>query len=209
MANTNNPRGLEPAYHLNGNPFNGRGTTCFIPSGDGDNFFVGDIVKLTGSADATGKYREVQHASTGDGNVIDGVIIGFEVSKQSSPLDYNYGKSGIDLYPIVVEDPDVIFRIQEDGSGTIDKNTVGSNANLTGSMSSGGDTIYGTSALQLNGTDLDNQNSSNQLLVLALDNRENNELANYADYLVLINLHRLRAIYDGGSSTWYGRQGEV
>jgi hypothetical protein len=170
---------------------------------------MGDPVDLSGGADSTGKYKQITHATLGAGNAIYGVIIGFEVAKQDDPLSYNYGKASTERYPIVVDDPDVIFKIQDNGDDTPVAGDVGSNANLAvpSSLSGDGDTTYGTSACELDGSTLGSTDATYQLFVYGLDNSENNELAANADWLVLINLHRLKASYDSTDSAWNGALG--
>lgn len=195
MANTDNPRGLEPVKHLNGNPYNGKGQVCFIGSSNSNDFFVGQPVDLSGSADSTGKYPEVQDITyNSNGNPIFGVIVGFDVAKQSSPLSYNYGYGGIDRYPIVATDPDLIFRVQSQSGTTPTNSMVGQGAQLNNDES--GDTTYGSSGVEVNLSSL-TQNSDDQVIVMGLDDSENNELAEHANILVVILHHRLRT---GGKS---------
>ena len=75
MANSDSPFGFKPVKHLNGNPWNGKVNVYYIPSTDNTATFVGDAVKLAGSADATGKYPTVAQAAAT--NAICGVVVGF------------------------------------------------------------------------------------------------------------------------------------
>lgn len=189
MANTDNARGLEPVRHLNGNAYNGQGQTCYIPDTDSNDYFIGQPVDLSGDADSTGKYPQVTSISYGNGNPIFGVIVGFDVSKHASPLDYTYGKASTERYPIVVNDPDVMFRAQVSSAATPTSGDIGGSANLT---SGSGDTTYGTSGDEVDASTLANNTSGDQVHVLRVEPRVDNELADHADVLITINNHRLK-----------------
>ncbi len=190
MANTDNPRGLEPIKHLNGNAYNGQGQVCYIPDTDGNDYFIGQPVDLSGDADSTGKFPGVSSISYGNGNPIFGIIVGFDVGRHASPLDYNYGKASTKRYPIVANDPDLICRAQISSGTTPSTGDIGGSANLS---SGTGDTTYGTSGDTVDGTTLANNTSGDQVHVLRVEPRNDNELAEYADVLVTINNHRLRS----------------
>jgi len=205
MANVNSPFGLKPIRHLNGNPWNGQFELGYLPSSDGNNYFVGDPVDLEGTgADATGKYPLVTHATVTDGGYIYGVIVGFANKPDSGfadSLENIYGPASTVRYPMLVVDPDVVFLIQDYGGATtaLTKDAVGLNAVGYGTMSTAGSTTTGLSGLTLDDgtTTSPSANSSNTLFILRLHDVEDNALGAYARWEVLINMHRLRATGDG------------
>lgn len=84
MANVSRPNGFRPVKHQNGSPYNGQGNLYVILAADGTAAYIGDPVKLTGTADSTyGSAPSVALAAAGDAIV--GVIVGF----LPNPLDLN------------------------------------------------------------------------------------------------------------------------
>lgn len=73
MANTDVAFGFQPARNFADIGLQ----TCVIPASDGTATFVGDLVKLHGSGDATLRCPTVIQAAAGNANIY-GVIIGFE-----------------------------------------------------------------------------------------------------------------------------------
>lgn len=191
MANIDRPGGLKPVRHLNGMPWNGKARMYYIPVGDGAATFIGDAVKSAGSADATGKYATVARAAAG--GRLRGVVIGFSdqphVAFDADNLYRAYRPASTAMYCLVVDDPDVIFEIQEDNVGAdLTADEVGLNSDLTftaGNTSSG-----------LSGMELDSNGSTAtaeaQLRILGLVDREDNELGTYAKWEVLINEHEFK-----------------
>ena len=191
MANVDRPAGLKPVRHLNGNPWNGMANMYYIPAGDGTATFIGDAVQSEGSADATGKYPSVIQAAAG-GNVR-GVVIGFSdqpyIATDTTNLNRMYRPASTAMYALVVDDPDVIFEIQEDNaSDDIDAGMIGLNADL---VIGSGNTASGASGMEL---DSDGTGSgAAQLRILRVTNREDNALGTHCKFDVLINEHELRS----------------
>jgi len=142
MANFVQPRGFVPVRYLNGAAWSGSGNMYYIPSSDTNQYNPGDVV-LTAAvgADANG-IPAVTKNTTGTG-VVRGVIIGVLKANPNNP---SLVGTNIDLtiqnipatktqayYVLVVDDPKVVYQIQDDGITTANlvAASVGLNASFT------------------------------------------------------------------------------
>ena len=192
MANVSRPSGLSPVGYLNGAAWNGQARTYYIPSADTNAFAIGDPVVLAGSADANG-VPSVTLATVGSGALTVGPIVG--IGEQEDVIgNINTPNTIIApatkaraYYVLVADDPNIIFEIQEGGTGTaLAATSVGLNADyvsaanngyLSGWMFDGATTTTG---------------SGYQLKLLGLARRSDNAFGTYAKWLVLINSHMYR-----------------
>lgn len=189
MANLDRPSGLKPVKHLSGAPWNGKANIYYFKSDYNTAVFKGDIVKLAGSADATGKFPSIEKSAAGDVTNV-GVVIGFgsHPSLMANPdnLNMKYKAASTEMYALVVDDPFVIFEVQEDGA--IDVDAIGLAANFT---DAGGDTTTGLSGIELDSSDIATDTAGN-LRILRLVNREDNALGTNAKWEVLLAEHAYR-----------------
>lgn len=116
MANTSRIFGFRPVKHQNGSPYNGQANLYYIPSTDGTAVYIGDAVKLAGSADpAYGNAPTVALAAAG--NPIVGIVVGF----LSDPTNLNVGGTGraasTNRYCWVADATDLVFEV-ETSNGT-------------------------------------------------------------------------------------------
>lgn len=192
MANTDRPSGFIPSEHLNGNPWNGKFRMYYIASGEGTATFIGDPVEFAGSADSTGKYATVNQAAANE--TILGVVIGFSdtpyFSADTTNLSRAYRPALTAMYCAVVDDPDVIFEIQEDSDAeNIEADDVGSVLDI---VVGSGDTTTGLSGVELNSSD-GGQTSGKTCKLLGLVDRPDNALGTNAKWRVLIVEHEMRS----------------
>lgn len=188
MANVDTPFGFKPVKHLSGAPWNGKANVYYIPSTDNTAVFVGDAVKLAGSADATGKYPTVAQAAAT--NAICGVVIGFAdnpyVGVNPDYPNRRYRPAATAMYAFVVDDPYVIFEVQEDSTGnSITADMVGLATDIVVGT---GSTTTGRSAMELDSSDT--ATAAGQCRIMRLVNRDDNELGDYAKWEVLIAEHQ-------------------
>ncbi len=197
MANSNTPFGLAPVEYLSGAPWNGQVRRYYIPSSDGNAFAIGDPVVIAGGADAKG-IASVTLATPG--SAILGPIVGMGGLQYGGPSvdPTNLNTTVIpatkakDYYVLVADDPNIIFEVQEIGTGTaLTAAEVGLNANLVAATNSG----YLSGWVVTNTTEAGTATLDVKLLGLSQRN-PNNAFGAYAKWNVLINNH----VYRPGST---------
>lgn len=185
MANVDRVNGAAPVKHLNGSPYNGQVNQYFIPSSDGTAVFVGDFVKLAGSASADG-YPTVAKAAAGDASI--GVVVGVapDVTNLNTP---QYRIASTNRYVLVADSPDLLFEIQADDVGaTLAVTDVGLNAEF---IDAGGSTVTGASGVELD-TSTKATTATLGLKIRGIINRPGNEIGVVNQkVLVSINKHQL------------------
>jgi hypothetical protein len=133
---TNNPQGLRPIGHRNGNPWNQTANTYAIATDASNTYAIGDVVKSAAGTDVNGIPLCVKATS---GDVPLGIIVGFQTaptgstSLQGTNLNLNQlwlAKNAGTQYVFVVDDPDIIFEAQMD-STAITLANLHKNSNLT------------------------------------------------------------------------------
>lgn len=194
MANSDTPFGFKPVKHLNGNPWNGKTNVYYIPATDATATFRGDAVKSAGSATADGLYPTVAQAAATE--TIRGVVIGFSdtpyINVNQDNLLENYRAASVARYAFVVDDPDVIFEIQEDSVGnSITAAMVGLSTDI---VVGSGSTTTGLSAMELDSSDT--ATAAGQCKILRAVNRPNNALGDHCKWEVLIIEHEMRSSTD-------------
>ena len=189
MANANRLSGLSPVKYLNGAPWNGGGNIYSIDSGYGTALYIGDPVDLSGTSDSYG-IQGVVLSTAGSGAV--GVIVGIGTNAQGGPyisptnLTATYAPTTktSNWYALVVDDPQVVFEIQEVGTALAAADC-GLNANFS----------FGTAGT-LSGVGILNSSkattSTLDMRLLGLAQRADNTFGLYAKWNVLINNHRFR-----------------
>jgi len=120
------------------------------------------------------------------------VVIGFgdnpyTMTHPDTP-NRSYRPAATAMYAFVVDDPQVIFEVQEDSTGnTITADMVSLSANF---VVGSGSTATGRSAMELDSSDTATDTAGN-CRILRLVDREDNELGNYAKWEVLFGEHEL------------------
>jgi len=202
MANANRPSGFSPVQYLNGAPWNGQARLYSIAAAYGTALYIGDPVISSGTADANGIPGIAIGATTG---ALRGVIVGLFNSGQAtapvggvsvgnivnSNITYRPASDPNVWYALVVDDPNVLFAVQEESNGTqlaateVGLNTISKsgtgNGYLSGWMipSYSGATPANTATLQL------------RLFGLVQAPAGTNVFGAYAKWLVQINVHEL------------------
>ena len=193
MANANKPAGLVPVKHLLGASMVGQGNIYYIASTDLNAFAIGDPVASSGSADSNGG-PGITLATAGSGNAIRGAIVGLgryeNLLANPSNLDSIVvpATKTSAYYALVVDDPYVVFAVQEVSGGTqLTADEVGLNANLIAGANNG----Y-VSGWQLNNSG-EGTGATLQVKLLGLQRVLDNTFGAYAKWLVTINNHELKA----------------
>jgi hypothetical protein len=202
MSNANKPQGLAPVKSLTGATWNGQANVYYIPTSDSTNAYaIGDpVATLSGGADANG-VSAVVLATAGSTHPIRGVIIGIGTSETLVADPNNLSLTTIPatkLYPyyvVVVDDPHVIFEVQEfSGSGSTNFTAadIGKNVNLKAGTNNGfisGWTLDDTAATAADAT--------RQTQLLGIRRTADNAFGSYCKFYVRINLHEFNAAVVG------------
>jgi hypothetical protein len=201
MANVNAPSGLSPVMHRDGSMWNGQVRMYCILAADTNPYYVGDVVKVAANADANG----IPAVTLGTaGATARGVITNIGTNPQGGPyINPNNlgqvfrptGAQAINYYAAVVDDPTVIFEIQEVNSGT---------AGVAANMNKNANFVYAAPAagVFVSGTTLDNTTYATtanlNLKVMGVVQRFGNTPFQLAQrLLVLINWHDFSATTAG------------
>lgn len=199
MANANRPRGLVPKFHLNGSAWNGASRVYSIVASYANQISIGDPVVSSGTADSNGVPGIAVLGAAGSGaasGAIRGVVIGLSKSQaitaNPSNLDITYRPASdpVIWYAAVVDDPSVVFEVQEQSNGTaLAATEAGLNTVLYAPTT---DPKY-LSAWQVASASgaTPATTYSLQVRLLGLNQVPGNSFGAYAKWLVLINVHEL------------------
>jgi hypothetical protein len=198
MPNISRPTGYRPVKHVNGSPFNGQATLYVVLASDATALAVGDLVDLSGAADATG-IPAITRASAVNGPFL-GAIVGF-LPSGTDPINGSLGSGTADLslsgfrpastlrYALVADAADIVFEAQ--GSGTFVWNAdPGLNASTT-TTAAGANGNAGVSNMQV---DLSTKATTNTLglKILGASRRVDQDVGDSASVKleIMINNHR-------------------
>ena len=176
MANVNNANGLTPAWGLTGG-YPGRIDRFYTT--DATAIYVGGLVKPAGTSDANGVMEVTGNVATG-ADVL-GVVVGVEMETRDSLL---YKAASTNRYVYVCTDPNMIYEVQENGTGAA--TDAGNVCDLTGFTS--GSTSTGRSAIQISSTAKSaGGDGSEDVVMIGLVQRPNNAFGANARWLVKLN----------------------
>lgn len=178
MANANVAFGLKPVRMADGSPYNGATNLAYMPSTNGTALYIGDPVKLAGSADAAG-VPSVTHCAAGD--TISGVVVGFQ---DGPSMLLGYGAASTARYPLLARGQDIMFEIQDDGvGGALAAADVGLNADI---IVAAGSTYSRRSGVMLD-TSTKATTATLALRITGLSQRPDNAMDTNAKVLVTLN----------------------
>lgn len=125
------PFGLRPVRYKSGAPYNGAANMYHVPASDGTALFVGDPVIIAGTGDADGVSSVTRAAA---GARITGVVVGFAPvpgATTDTGLRLGYRPASTLDYPLVADDPALLFEANEDGvGGFLAVTDIGNNVDL-------------------------------------------------------------------------------
>lgn len=188
MANANRLSGLAPVRYMSSAPWSGGGNIYSIDSAYATALYPGDPVASSGASDSYGIQGVVLGVA---GAAIRGVILAIGINPQGGPYINPNNLTLVsapavktqNYYALVVDDPSVIFEIQEVGTALVAADC-GLNANFSfgaaGTLSGVGilnSTKAGTATLNMK--------------LLGLSQRADNIFGTNAKWNVLINNHEL------------------
>ena len=181
MPNGNAATGLTPRRYRNGSPWMGVARHYFLPATDATPLFIGDPVVMVPGVDPNG-FPSVTRSAPG--GRITGVVVGFRPSP--TIIASGYRTASTPEYAIVVDDPEVLFEVQESAAtdgAALTPAAMGKNVNLA--------TGAGSPAGKQSGFTIDSASASaagtGQLRVVEFQRRADNAFGAYAKWLVAIN----------------------
>lgn len=197
MPTLNAPFGLNPVMHIDGSAWNGQVSRKYIPSTNGNAFYIGSPVISAAAADANG----VPGVDVGAaGSTYRGVVVGVEQSAPDavSMAGPDLGLSRLnvpatktrDYYVYVCEDPMTIFEVQGDLTAT---NQVAANANKNAQMTitAPSDVTMPLSAAVINSGTINTTQAHNIKLMGLSQRRPSTGFGSFAIWLCMINQHEL------------------
>lgn len=220
MSNTSKVQGLTPVQYLSGAEWTGQARLYYIDgTTDTNAYYPGDPVALVDGLDAQSGIQTISLATAGAPMVGAVIAIGASSSLTTSYRGGPYiNPANLTLtsapatktqnyYALVADDPNIIFMIQEGGTGTLlTKAATSKNANFayaapaTGVSWSGVYLDNGTAPAAGSGGAAYNLRIFG--LAQYLDNGAWNTFGAYAKWLVLINSHQYRTM--GTVTSGYG-----
>ena len=138
MANVDVAFGFQPARNFSDVELQ----SCVIPASDGTATFVGDLVKLHGTGDATTRYPTVIQAAAADASIY-GVIVGFEPDYSNLNTKYRLASTRR-IARVMPAHSHILFRVN--CSITIDVDAIGTGYDI---VVGSGDTATGRSGMEL------------------------------------------------------------
>ena len=183
MANSDKPNGLTPIGTLSGSDYHGKMRKVAFAAGDAVAAYVGDLVKLTGTVDATGKIPVVAQSAAGDASIGVLVSLDFDASDEGGLMTPLTRAASTARTGQVLFGQDVLYKIQEDSdSNAIEITEAGLNCNIIVGTASN---VTG-SGMELDSTSAAGTNTLNMRLHHVFDSPDN-VLGNNAEWVVSIN----------------------
>ena len=190
MANIDAPFGFRPVRTLGGQPFSGARTEYAIASGYNTNIFTGDLVELH----TDGTITVGAAAQTNIVGVFDGC---YYVNSDGEPKWSKYwpaSTTATDIAAFVIDDPDMLFEVQEDSSDVTVAAGVGSNADMVATHS--GSTSIGRSKQELDSSSVATTAAQLRIISKSTDPVNSDATAANCNWLVRINEH----LYSGSGT---------
>jgi len=203
VANLNQPSGLAPVRYRGGNNWNGAAKQYCILAADTNQYWIGDPITTIGNAGAD--TFGVPAVTIGvAGTATRGVIVGLGTIRNGPYINPNNlnqlptrpaGAQAVNWYALVVDDPDVLFEVQEGGVGSVlTSASVNRNANYSLGTR--------TSTLTISPAFLDNNtvtttSTLNLKIVQAVQRPDNTPFAQFQKWIVTINNHE----FSGGTTS--------
>jgi hypothetical protein len=178
MANTNVAFGLRPVKMADGSPYNGATNLMHAPSSYATAIYIGDPVKISGTADSAGVPGCTLSAA---GETISGVVVGFQ---DATSMLAGYGAASTTRYLLVARGQDILFEVQDDGvGGAIAATDIGLNADLVAAAGQS----YGKRSGYMLDTSTKATTATLQVRIRGLAQRPDNEIGTNAKLLVTLN----------------------
>ena len=187
MANSNRASGFTPSQYLNGAPWSGQARLYSIPAAYNVALYIGDPVISNSTSDANGVPGIALGAVTGG---LRGVIVGIGPNPKNLDITYRPAAAQTtDWYAMVVDDPNVLFEIQE-VLGTLQIAATDIGLNTAPLLAAGNGFVSGWQLQSSTGA-TPVVTATIQLRLMGLVQKLGNGFGAYAKHLVKINVHEL------------------
>jgi hypothetical protein len=209
MANPDTPFGCRPAFHLNGNPFNGQTMKCWVASGDGTAIYLGDAVDYAGTACVRGCCPSITKAAdVNNATEVLGIAISFSpligISGYHPALTGNptvaptiYRAATTDRYANVVADPNMIYMCQGDSATTSAITDAGANCDA---IDGGGSAVTGLSGIEVDVSGVHPNDKSNFFWIWGIVDLPDHDLGVTDKYYVMLKT----SLFTGGTGRILG-----
>lgn len=181
MANVSRIQGLNPLKHLDGSSWNGALETFALLAADATAVGIGDVVKLSGTADAAGVPSITRATADTDVGIV-GVVQGFNVDTTNLNTP-NFRPASTARYALVVADPTVVYEVQAGASTAI--TAVGMNMGLNYTAPSATTGLSGMTALGGAGA----TTITLPLKVIGVSQRQDQDMADPLNWKLLVTLN--------------------
>jgi hypothetical protein len=197
MANTSRINGFQVVKHTNGSPFNGQANIYYVASA-ADEILVGDVVKLGGTASATGIPTADLCGAT---DVPVGIVVGLVNAKLDPDGKLSTGSISLDLptsaqiaasgagYILVADSPDIVMEV-ETSNGTAAVENIGLNASHANGARTAA-TVTSPATIDM-GTEA--STSTLNFRLLGFSRKVGNEVGASAKMLVGFNVHQFGSV---------------
>jgi len=182
MANRDTPGGFTPVSSLDSSDYVGKLRQVAFAAADSVAAFIGDLVKLTGTVDATGKIPVVAQSAAGDASI--GVLVALDPDFANESFATIHRAASTARTGYILQGQDVLYEIQEDSVGNaIEITEAGLNCNV---IVGTGSSTTGVSAMELDSTSAASTSSLNVRLH-HIARKPDNVLGTNAVWVVSIN----------------------
>tara|TARA_R110000868_G_scaffold13014_1_gene61241 strand:- start:4349 stop:4957 length:609 start_codon:yes stop_codon:yes gene_type:complete len=193
MANANRPSGFSPIEYLNGSSWNGQARLYSIAAAYNVALYVGDPVISSGTSDSQGIPGIALAAATG---AVRGVIVGIGNTKGlianvvNPNISYRPAAAQTtDWFAMVVDDPNVLFEVQEESNGTqLAATDIG--LNTISKVGTGNGYVSGWMIPSTTGAAA-GTGATLQIRLMGLKQVYDNVFGAYAKHLIKFNVHEL------------------
>ena len=186
MANPDVARGLIPSRTLQGVPYCGQVQT-FLATGDTGAIYIGSPVKHGGTSAVFNdhRYTTVAGGFTTADTVI-GVCVGVEAVTRESDV---FRATSTDRLIHVCTDPFMLFEVQDSQGATASAVVAAEVGNVADLINEGGSTITGRSTIELDGNTATGTFGDQDVQIIEIIRRPDNEIGGNAAYLVRLLNH--------------------
>lgn len=181
MANIDGPFGFRPVGSIAGGAYTGTLVECVVLAAVATDVFIGDLVKLDGTGDTSGRPSVIAATAGSSDAPIFGAVTGFKANPLNLEQQYAEGDETTDRIALVAPaSSGTLFVAQEDGAMAV--TDIGSTVDI---IVDSGSEEYGTSGMEIDSSTA-GTGGSGQLQVMGLYRASDNEIGTNARWIVRV-----------------------